>query len=600
MTGQGGWPLTVFLDSEAVPFYGGTYFPPEPRQGLPSFRQVLEATAGAYETQREELREASARIRESLGDGRPRRAVGASHSIESLLDRGDLRACRAGLRPGQRRLRRRAQVPARQRARVPARSRRDGAGRAHPRQDDARRDLRPARRRLRPLLGRRQLARPPLREDALRQRAAGARLSARLAGDGRGALDAGLRRDPRLGAARDVAAPRAASTPPSTPTRRARRAASTSGTRTRCARPSARRASPPTPIERVLGYWGVSAGGQLRGQEHPARSARRRAPSSRPSSPMPAPPSTPGATPRAPRPRRQADLLLERADDRRARRRRRRARPPGLPRRRLGLRPLHLGVDAGLRGAPAPHLEGGRGAAQRLPRGSRVPGRGAAAPLRGDARGALVRRRPRDGRRDDRALRRRRERGLLHHLQRPRGADRPAQGRRGPPDPLRELLRRLRPAAARGPDRRARLRGPCHRSDPPVRCRRRRSTPTPSATCCRRSTSTSPPSARSPWSRPATAPASSASLGELAAVVRSAYRPHVVLAGGPEGAERPELLRERGAVEGKPAAYVCEHFACKAPVPTRLRNRSLACASSSTRQRIGRNCSISNGVTCTR
>jgi uncharacterized protein len=66
MTGQGGWPLTVFLDSEAVPFYGGTYFPPEPRHGLPSFRQVLEATAGAYQAQREELREASARIRESL------------------------------------------------------------------------------------------------------------------------------------------------------------------------------------------------------------------------------------------------------------------------------------------------------------------------------------------------------------------------------------------------------------------------------------------------------------------------------------------------------------------------------------------------------
>jgi uncharacterized protein len=66
MTGQGGWPLTVFLDSEAVPFYGGTYFPPEPRQGLPSFKQVLEATSGAYRTQREELREASTRIRESL------------------------------------------------------------------------------------------------------------------------------------------------------------------------------------------------------------------------------------------------------------------------------------------------------------------------------------------------------------------------------------------------------------------------------------------------------------------------------------------------------------------------------------------------------
>jgi uncharacterized protein YyaL (SSP411 family) len=66
MTGQGGWPLTVFLDSDAVPYYGGTYFPPEPRHGLPSFKQVLEATSGAYKNQREELREASARIRESL------------------------------------------------------------------------------------------------------------------------------------------------------------------------------------------------------------------------------------------------------------------------------------------------------------------------------------------------------------------------------------------------------------------------------------------------------------------------------------------------------------------------------------------------------
>jgi uncharacterized protein YyaL (SSP411 family) len=39
-----------------------------------------------------------------------------------------------------------------------------------------------------------------------------------------------------------------------------------------------------------------------------------------------------------------------------------------------------------------------------------------------------------------------------------------------------------------------------------------------------------------------------------------------VLAGGPEGSERPELLSERPAVAGKAAAYVCEHFACKAPV----------------------------------
>jgi uncharacterized protein len=62
-------------------------------------------------------------------------------------------------------------------------------------------------------------------------------------------------------------------------------------------------------------------------------------------------------------------------------------------------------------------------------------------------------------------------------------------------------------------------------------------------------------------------------LAELAAVVRAAYRPRLVLAGGPEGSERPELMRDRPAVDGKPAAYVCENFACQAPVtePEELR-----------------------------
>jgi len=51
LTGHGGWPMTVFLTPEGEPFYGGTYFPPQPRHGLPSFRQVLEAASEAY-TQR--------------------------------------------------------------------------------------------------------------------------------------------------------------------------------------------------------------------------------------------------------------------------------------------------------------------------------------------------------------------------------------------------------------------------------------------------------------------------------------------------------------------------------------------------------------------
>jgi uncharacterized protein YyaL (SSP411 family) len=61
------------------------------------------------------------------------------------------------------------------------------------------------------------------------------------------------------------------------------------------------------------------------------------------------------------------------------------------------------------------------------------------------------------------------------------------------------------------------------------------------------------------------APANGDGIDELAAVVRSAFRPHLVLAGGPEGTDRPELTRDRTAVEGRAAAYVCENFACLRP-----------------------------------
>src|SRR6266576_693702 len=67
MTGHGGWPLTAFLDPDGVPFYGGTYFPPEPRQGMPSFRMVIEAVVESWTTQRERIRASAARIREQLG-----------------------------------------------------------------------------------------------------------------------------------------------------------------------------------------------------------------------------------------------------------------------------------------------------------------------------------------------------------------------------------------------------------------------------------------------------------------------------------------------------------------------------------------------------
>ena len=57
-----------------------------------------------------------------------------------------------------------------------------------------------------------------------------------------------------------------------------------------------------------------------------------------------------------------------------------------------------------------------------------------------------------------------------------------------------------------------------------------------------------------------------AGVGELAAAVRSAFRPHLVQAGGPEGSAEPPLLRRRSSVGHRPTAYVCENFACQAPV----------------------------------
>ncbi|MGW0992710.1 thioredoxin domain-containing protein [Streptomyces sp. NPDC002523] len=61
-TGQGGWPMTVFLTPEAEPFYFGTYFPPAPRHGMPSFRQVLEGVRQAWDERREEVGEVAGKI----------------------------------------------------------------------------------------------------------------------------------------------------------------------------------------------------------------------------------------------------------------------------------------------------------------------------------------------------------------------------------------------------------------------------------------------------------------------------------------------------------------------------------------------------------
>jgi uncharacterized protein YyaL (SSP411 family) len=67
MTGSGGWPMTVFLTPEGRPFYAGTYFPPETRHGLPSFRAVLEGVVEAWRERRGDVGRQAERLVEALG-----------------------------------------------------------------------------------------------------------------------------------------------------------------------------------------------------------------------------------------------------------------------------------------------------------------------------------------------------------------------------------------------------------------------------------------------------------------------------------------------------------------------------------------------------
>ncbi len=67
LTGHGGWPMTVFLTPDGEPFYGGTYFPPAPRYGMPSFPQVLQSVADAWANRRDEILESASKIAGHLG-----------------------------------------------------------------------------------------------------------------------------------------------------------------------------------------------------------------------------------------------------------------------------------------------------------------------------------------------------------------------------------------------------------------------------------------------------------------------------------------------------------------------------------------------------
>ena len=68
MTRHGGWPLTVFCTPDGTPFYGGTYYPPEDRGGMPGFPRILEAVADAYRTRRDEIARQGGALREAVAE----------------------------------------------------------------------------------------------------------------------------------------------------------------------------------------------------------------------------------------------------------------------------------------------------------------------------------------------------------------------------------------------------------------------------------------------------------------------------------------------------------------------------------------------------
>jgi uncharacterized protein len=86
MTGSGGWPLNVFLTPEQVPFYAGTYFPPEQRGGMPSWRRVLTAVADAWEERRAEIRAGAGRIVQRLAGGALLQPSDEPIDAERILD----------------------------------------------------------------------------------------------------------------------------------------------------------------------------------------------------------------------------------------------------------------------------------------------------------------------------------------------------------------------------------------------------------------------------------------------------------------------------------------------------------------------------------
>ena len=87
LTRHGGWPMTVFLTPDGAPFYGGTYFPPVPSRGMPSFQQLLLSLADAYENRRDEVLKSAESVRDYLRTSTGATMPKAEATGAEILDR---------------------------------------------------------------------------------------------------------------------------------------------------------------------------------------------------------------------------------------------------------------------------------------------------------------------------------------------------------------------------------------------------------------------------------------------------------------------------------------------------------------------------------
>ena len=246
----GGWPLTMFLSPhDQRPFFGGTYFPPEPRHGMPAFTDLLRRVAEYYRSHRAEIERAGRRAdpgirRAHASAGRGRRGA------RSRAARGRARAADTRVRRSIRRFRPGAQISAPDESRVPAAqlarvgrcrrwrgARSAGAlhGHAHPDPHGRGRHLRPAGRWLLPVFGRPVLDDPAFREDAVRQRPAARGRGAGGARDRAIRSSCGWRARRRTGCGATWRAPAEVSSRRWMRIRKATKAASTPGTAKSCA-----------------------------------------------------------------------------------------------------------------------------------------------------------------------------------------------------------------------------------------------------------------------------------------------------------------------------------------------------------------------------